>query len=608
MRRFSAAVLLIFMVSPLCAAETFIMDRYSVSVDIDSARVMHYQEQMDLDFIYPSHGIIRDIQYRFPSSGGYPATRAEVSAIRASEAEDVRRSGDYLSIRLGSSSRMITGKHSFSVSYDFDMGADHYDEYDEVYINIVSADSWNTLIREASYSITLPFPVDRERIWVTSGCYGSTAQVPFSLSSDGLVLSGTVYDLMPGEALTVRIEMDDGYFADAVSPYENASLFFIAGLAVTAAVLVIAFVFYIKYGRDGKPVIPVRFDAPDGLSPMDVSYILNDTVSDDAVGAMLFYWADRGYIEIEEAVRGEMTFRVLSRPDSLSEREAALFDVFFSSDTVDSRTLRMNDFPGKLRRTVIPAVSSFFSGERDLYDAAGRRGRRIVSLLAVLSAVLHAVITALMCGISIIPANFVIAFMVCAASCAVSSRKAQPPVYVFMFFFFAILGTGLYSLLSSMLPAGLAAGETAAFIVPVVLLSFAAPFVRRRSGYGRKTYAEVMGFREYIDKVEKDRIEMLSREDPRYFYHVLSFAMVFGLADRWCSKFSGITVENVSWYRPYGGAGDLLAYAYFSRRWHMLYRSDIMPPRSSGHGGRPTFSGFSGHAGGGFSGGGGRSW
>ena len=120
----------------------------------------------------------------------------------------------------------------------------------------------------------------------------------------------------------------------------------------------------------------------------------------------------------------------------------------------------------------------------------------------------------------------------------------------------------------------------------------------------------IEGFKEFIDKTESDRIEKLSEEDPEYFYHVLSYAMVFGLADKWCAKFRGITVADASWYNPYGGVGDLMAYAYFTRAWRGMYRSSVAPQNGGprGGGGRPTFSGFSGHAGGGFSGGGGRSW
>ena len=68
MRRLSALFIAILSLLPL-SAESFVVDRYSVSIDVDSARDMHFEEVMDLDFIYPSHGIIRDIQYKVQRQG-----------------------------------------------------------------------------------------------------------------------------------------------------------------------------------------------------------------------------------------------------------------------------------------------------------------------------------------------------------------------------------------------------------------------------------------------------------------------------------------------------------------------------------------------------------
>ena len=608
MRRLLILIILPLLLMPL-SAESFVMDRYSVSVTVDSARVMHFEERMDLDFLYPSHGIIRDIQYYFPGYDGYPDTRAEVSDIRASEAEGVRSDGRFVSIVLGDAERLITGPHSFAISYDFDMGKDHYDDYDEVYINIVSADGWDTYIGEVYYSISLPFPVSAERIWVTHGPYGSVARLPFTLSDDGLVVSGSAFSLRPGEAVTVRIEMDEGYFIDAVDPHAMVRHAFMIGLVLTGFVVIVAIILFVRFGRQNRVIAPVEFGPPDGLSPMDLSYILDGSVGDDEVGAMLFYWADKGYVEIEEDERGRFTFSKIREPEGMERREALLFRSFFTEGIVDAYTLRVSGFPEKLRRYVMPAMADFFSGPRELYDGKGSKARKAVIFLTVALALIHVAVAAVICGPDTLPVAVVIAFMAFMASRALSSRNVPAPALLFMVFFFTILGFSYVSFLSSVVPSAIAIAETVSFLVPLFLLSVMTSRMIRRSEYGTYIYSKTLGFKEYIDKVEKDRIAMLSEEDPRYFYHILSYAMAFGLAERWCAKFSGMTVADVSWYRPYGGIGDLMAYSYFSRRWRSIYRHDVMPPRSSGgHGGRPTFSGSSGHAGGGFSGGGGRSW
>ena len=119
--------------------------------------------------------------------------------------------------------------------------------------------------------------------------------------------------------------------------------------------------------------------------------------------------------------------------------------------------------------------------------------------------------------------------------------------------------------------------------------------------------AIVSGVLGFVNMLTKDRIKELSEEDPEYFYHVLPYAMVFGLADSWADKFRDIPITEAKWYSsPY--PFDPFIYSSFCRRWRDDYIHHIDPPRNTGGGGARTFSGSSGFSGGGFSGGGGRSW
>ena len=154
---------------------------------------------------------------------------------------------------------------------------------------------------------------------------------------------------------------------------------------------------------------------------------------------------------------------------------------------------------------------------------------------------------------------------------------------------------------------GLAVPAVIAFIIILAVSMFLAAHISRRSRYGSDRLAEALGYKEFIDKVEKDRIKELADEDPEYFYHVLPFAMVFGLADSWADKFRGIPITEAKWYSsPY--PFDPFIYSAFCRRWRDDYIRNIDPPRNTGHGGARSFRGSSGFSGGGFSGGGGRSW
>ena len=93
--------------------------------------------------------------------------------------------------------------------------------------------------------------------------------------------------------------------------------------------------------------------------------------------------------------------------------------------------------------------------------------------------------------------------------------------------------------------------------------------------------------------------------DPEFFYHVLPYAMALGVENQWVRAFSGIYIEPVRWYSG-RDAADIYVISSFSRRWNHAYVTVVAPQQSRG--GARTYRGSSGFSGGGFSGGGGRSW
>ncbi len=105
---------------------------------------------------------------------------------------------------------------------------------------------------------------------------------------------------------------------------------------------------------------------------------------------------------------------------------------------------------------------------------------------------------------------------------------------------------------------------------------------------------------------------MMVEEDPSLFYHTLSYAIVFGLADVWAKKFKGIYIAAPDWYRT-SSYFDYLIFMDVSDRWNRAYRTEMpkyapSAPSGTSGGSHFTHSGSSGFSGGGFSGGGSRGW
>ncbi|MEZ4546872.1 MAG: DUF2207 domain-containing protein [Thermodesulfobacteriota bacterium] len=85
----------------------------------------------------------------------------------------------------------------------------------------------------------------------------------------------------------------------------------------------------------------------------------------------------------------------------------------------------------------------------------------------------------------------------------------------------------------------------------VIILAWSG-FMPRKTKQGALANEELLGFREFIDKAEKNRIEALAKDDPTLFDRVLPFALVFGLEEKWADAFKDIYREPPGWYSSPG--------------------------------------------------------
>jgi uncharacterized membrane protein YgcG len=113
---------------------------------------------------------------------------------------------------------------------------------------------------------------------------------------------------------------------------------------------------------------------------------------------------------------------------------------------------------------------------------------------------------------------------------------------------------------------------------------------------------EVLGFQEFLTRVEGDRLERLVKT-PELFEKFLPYAMALGVERAWARAFEGICREPPRWYR--GGSVTDFQPRVFADRLGGMSRAAaaamVSQPRGSGGSG----FGGGGSSGGGFGGGGG---
>ena len=80
-------------------------------------------------------------------------------------------------------------------------------------------------------------------------------------------------------------------------------------------------------------------------------------------------------------------------------------------------------------------------------------------------------------------------------------------------------------------------------------------FMPARTVAGVRTLEKVLGFEDFLSRVEKDQIARLEKT-PELFEKYLPYAMALGVEKKWAQAFSGIAMQPPSWYQGnYYGAG-----------------------------------------------------
>jgi uncharacterized membrane protein len=137
----------------------------------------------------------------------------------------------------------------------------------------------------------------------------------------------------------------------------------------------------------------------------------------------------------------------------------------------------------------------------------------------------------------------------------------------------------------------------AAVLVGVIVLGFGL-VMPARSELGTRALEHVLGFEEFLRRVESENLKRVIIGHPEMFDQYLPYAMAFGVEKKWARAFEGIYTEPPRWY-----VGANMTTFSVSQLSSSL--SSFTSKASSTMSSSPRSSSGSGFGGGGSSGGGG---
>ena len=621
------SLLLALIPQSVLALEAFNISSYDIDMKANLDNSYSITEVLEVDFSEQRHGIIRSITLK--TNGG---KRAEVKSVSVPGHNfETYREGGNLNIKIGDADTFAAQKQKYTILYEYEIGYDYLDDMDELYFNLIGT-QWDCFIDNVKFRIEMPSAFDSEKLNFTYGTEGSKDSEAVKYSVDGNIITGKLSTkLEPYEALTVALPLEEGYFSEAHKKTTPADIVQKYYMAILPAITALGAFFWFRKGRSKPFVQTVEFYAPEGVTPADAGFIIDNSVDPMDITSLIIYWADRGYIEIEEHTEKKLlsskkTFTLHKLSDISADAKSyektmfeSLFDEFGDGTRVTTEELEYKFY--KVMNAVKEMVRSSWQDDPD------RRVYKRINLLISFTLMLLSILTAFLGFIPAINTAFADTFGITAVLAFMSSVGAMFPVWMLIYFisrnryrekklgYFAglIMLTAL-SLMAWALALYLSNTQNSAIPLALALAGSAAlgamaSMCDGRTETGNEFYGRMLGFREFLQTAEKDRINMLVEENPHYFYSTLPYAMVLGVTDRWAKNFESIITQPPDWYRTdgYGGTFNTILFANSISNSMNSFNSVMSTPKpqSTSSSGGSIGGGFSG---GGSGGGGGSSW
>ncbi len=317
-----------------------------------------------------------------------------------------------------------------------------------------------------------------------------------------------------------------------------------------------------SYARKKNLVKPVEFYPPKGFSPIDAAlvYSARGLKANSMLNPLLLYWADQGYVTIDDDGRGlKITrlkwlppFEESGRVDKKTyECEQSLFTAMFSGNSSsDGSTFYTLAAYKSMNETYDKTIDECKKLSRSV---VGKKGKVLSLVMKGFAALLAFLVGGLISLYVKMPIVLVMLFPVIGSFLI----KFMPaPFYVRVPFMAVWGGVPLMAVLF-LFPMNtlfkIAVGT--AVLVLVLTISVFAEKADFRSEEDLKIYGKVCSFKRFLTIADKGRLEALVEENPDYFFDVLPYFYVFGITKKMKKKFDKIIPDGS--FRFLGGIRDV---------------------------------------------------
>ena len=469
-------------------------------------------------------------------------------------ASNISSSGS--SVKIVDQQALTTGIHTYTIRYKILEFADRNTAKDIFYFNVLLPE-WKQPIGEMHAQITFPddFPVDDIQHYAGQfGAEDTENRLTYKTEKSSGSFSVSGKRIPENYGLSLKAELPDGYWEGAL---DGVWAIFAMILVMGAAVLVMLMLWIIG-GRDPRIKRRPQTKPIEGVSPVELGYVFNNSFDGRDLVRMIIYFAIRGYLKISEYE--PKRYRLIRKNDPEGEEKLLrnAYGILFE-DVYKGRALDMDDLGDRLYRIENAirddVAAGFSSRDTQAYTPLSRAFRAVCIILTGISA---AVANGLKYSYQYVDVNYAESILIGAAIMAMTTllciavdrrdsssgetgrtmEIVSGAILAGMIIYFAISIVGTTGhILAGIIAAGLCAAEV-----------FLAVIMRARGKGNAVLMMKLRQLRRFIAHPTPKELLENYLADPGYYYDMLIYALTFGSEESWAISFLTLDVPEPEWY------------------------------------------------------------
>lgn len=427
--------------------------------------------------------------------------------------------------------------------------------------------SYDSMIKESSFTINLPSSVTKENISFIYDGEDITNDIDYKIEGNKIIGSYNKA-LLSGDKIVLEVKYNQIYL-------NYIHYFVIVGPII---LLIISYFIWRYYGKDLQVNVVKSFTLPKELTPLDIALVKNEIVTEDDVFAFLIYLANKGYIRIYEEqnnvfylervkdyngdnYKEEVFIKSLFRKNlkiSLSE----YIDIVTSKKKIKQdekleKKIDSQELEYRYKRAltnILPAVNN--NEEKSIYYEleSDRKKNILIFFVAIILVLITSIpfieinklyLLPLSVFYSIIALKILINITDTIKLDDFSKKKKNSQgillsILIFLLCIILLIPSFKRNLIYTM----------AFFIsfICVIMILVLYKFMPKRTLYGSKVYAKLLGLKIFVDTCDKSNLELALKKNDNYLFDLLAYSYILGNVDKVFNLFKECEIKKPSWY------------------------------------------------------------